>query len=242
MTTPTGPRELYRVGPQPSPTEAVIIAGVRSRVTAMFSHDDRPAAIASVADRLGLTVQTLEDLLAAEWTVSTAIRVAAVLELAELEQFCTAMMRAPGVQADNGMETFTLTSTSAPGQRDSVLVDARRFRVALLLGSNGDSRYLVGVGISGDGPDAKVYATQGDGAVWPDAEEWAWTCAFTLGTAATPTLDLPGRGTDEEHCVLRVEHGMLRIVDVSELGTTVFVRRDQPGLRLRDPEPAGAQP
>ena len=239
MTTPTEPWDLYRVGPHPSPTEAVIIAGVRSRVTAMFSHDDRPAAIASVADRLGLTVQTLEDLLAAEWTVSTAIRVAAVLELAELEQFCTAMMRAPGVQADNGMETFTLTSTSAPGQRDSVLVDARRFRVALLLGSNGDSRYLVGVGISGDGPDAKVYATQGDGAVWPDAEDWATTGAFTLGTAAAPTFDLPARGTDEEHCVLRVEHGMLRVIDISETGTTVFVRRDQPGLRLR--EPAGGR-
>ena len=122
-----------------------------------------------------------------------------------------------------------------------MLVDARRFRVVVLLGSNGHSRFLVAVGISGDGVDAKVYATQGDEAAWPDAQEWASTGAFTLGTAATPTLDLPGRGTDEEHCVLRVEHGMLRIIDVSELGTTVFVRRDQPGLRLRDPEPAEAR-
>ena len=195
----------------------------------------------SVADRLGLTVEQLDELLAAEWTVRTAIHVGAVLDLPELEQFCTAMLRPPSVQADNGMETFTLICTVEPGQRDSVLVDARRFRVALLLGSNSNSRYLVGIGISGDGPDAKVYATQGGEAVWPDVDDWATTSAMTLGTAATPMLDLPARGTDDEHCVLRIEQGMLRIIDISDTGTTVFVRRDKPGLQLRDPEPAGGR-
>ena len=111
----TIPAELYLVGPQPSPTEAVIIAGLKSRVTAILTHDDPAAAIGSVADRLGLTVEQLHALLAAEWTVGTAIRVGAVLELPELEQFRVAMMRAPGVQADNGMESFTLTGSAAPG-------------------------------------------------------------------------------------------------------------------------------
>jgi hypothetical protein len=106
---------------------------------------------------------------------------------------------------------------------DTVLVNPDGFRVELLLGRSSCPPLFLEASATDSPRSFVVWQEISDNAT--ERLDHTGPGFVALGRVVSPQFDL-GDDVDDDHCILRIERGAVRIIDYSTEGTIVIVRRD----------------